>query len=96
MTGLSQRVPAAFVLVAAAVLAQRRSRRRADLKAKFESASPEIAARVDGVVGYSIVDLTTGERIAPPRERHVSDRVGDQAGDRLRAVQAGGREERSA
>ncbi|HEV8211557.1 MAG TPA: serine hydrolase [Vicinamibacterales bacterium] len=35
----------------------------ADLKAKFEKRVQEIAARVDGVVGYSIVDLTSGERI---------------------------------
>ena len=35
----------------------------ADLKAKFEARVQEIAARVDGVVGYSIVDLTSGDRI---------------------------------
>ena len=35
----------------------------ADLKAKFEKHVQEISARVDGVVGYSIVDLTSGERI---------------------------------
>jgi beta-lactamase class A len=35
----------------------------ADLKAKFEKRVQEIAARVDGVVGYAIVDLTSGERI---------------------------------
>jgi len=35
----------------------------ADLKAKFEKRVQEIAARVDGVVGYSIVDLTSGDRI---------------------------------
>ena len=34
----------------------------ADLKAKFEARVQEIAARVDGVVGYSIIDLTNGER----------------------------------
>jgi beta-lactamase class A len=35
----------------------------ADLKAKFEKRVQDISARVDGVVGYSIVDLTSGERI---------------------------------
>ena len=35
----------------------------ADLKAKFEKHVQEISAHVDGVVGYSIVDLTSGERI---------------------------------
>jgi beta-lactamase class A len=35
----------------------------ADLKAKFEKRVQDIAARVDGVVGYSIVDLTSGERV---------------------------------
>jgi beta-lactamase class A len=33
------------------------------LRAGFEQRVREIAARVDGVVGYAIVDLTTGERI---------------------------------
>jgi len=63
MTGLSQRVPAAFVLVAAAASAAAQSP-AADLKAKYEKRVAEIAARVDGVVGYSIVDLTTGDRVA--------------------------------
>ena len=35
----------------------------AELKAKAEHRLQDIAARVDGVVGYAIVDLTTGERI---------------------------------
>src|SRR3954462_3438649 len=34
-----------------------------DLRATFEKRVKEIAARVDGVVGYTIVDLTSGERI---------------------------------
>jgi len=34
-----------------------------ELRAKFEKRVQEISARVDGVVGYAIVDLTTGERI---------------------------------
>jgi beta-lactamase class A len=33
------------------------------LRAGFERRVQEIAARVDGVVGYAIVDLTTGDRI---------------------------------
>jgi beta-lactamase class A len=35
----------------------------AELRTRFEQQIQEIASRVDGVVGYSIVDLTTGERI---------------------------------
>jgi len=35
----------------------------ADLKGKFEQRVQEISGRVDGVVGYSIVDLTSGERV---------------------------------
>src|SRR6476620_4447037 len=36
----------------------------ADLRAKFERRLHDIAARVDGVVGYEIVDMTSGDRIA--------------------------------
>jgi beta-lactamase class A len=35
----------------------------AELKTKFERRVQEIASRVDGVVGYVFVDLTSGERI---------------------------------
>jgi beta-lactamase class A len=35
----------------------------AELKAKVEHRVQEIAARVDGVVGYAILDLTSGDRI---------------------------------
>ena len=34
-----------------------------ELRAKFEKRVQDIASQVDGVVGYSILDLTTGERI---------------------------------
>jgi beta-lactamase class A len=36
----------------------------AQLRAKFEKRVQEISSRVDGVVGYSIVDLTSGERLS--------------------------------
>ena len=36
----------------------------ADLRAKFEHRLQEISARVDGVVGYEIVDLLSGDRFA--------------------------------
>jgi len=36
----------------------------ADLRAKFDRRLQEIAARVDGVVGYDIVDLVSGDRFA--------------------------------
>jgi beta-lactamase class A len=35
----------------------------ADLKSRFERRVQDIAARVDGVVGYDVLDLTSGERI---------------------------------
>ena len=35
-----------------------------ELRARFEARLKEIAARVDGVVGYEMLDLTSGERIA--------------------------------
>jgi beta-lactamase class A len=35
----------------------------ADLKAKFERRVHDIAAHVDGVVGYELLDLTSGERV---------------------------------
>src|SRR5262249_26163198 len=41
-----------------------------ELRQKFERRVEEIAAAVDGVVGYEIVDLTSGDRIA-----HLQDRV---------------------
>lgn len=36
---------------------------QAELKTKFEHQLQEIAARVDGVVGYAALDLTSGDRI---------------------------------
>src|SRR6476646_11779117 len=36
----------------------------AELRAKFERRLQEISATVDGVVGYEIVDLTSGDRFA--------------------------------
>jgi hypothetical protein len=43
-----------------------------ELKSKTERRLQEIAARVDGVVGYEMLDLTSGEKISrhpdrPPR-----------------------------
>jgi len=35
-----------------------------ELKSKFEHRLQEVSARVDGVVGYEIVDLTSGDRFA--------------------------------
>lgn len=49
-----------FVLGSRSVSAQTPA---ADLRVKFEARVQEIAAKVDGVVGYAIVDLTSGERI---------------------------------
>jgi beta-lactamase class A len=55
---------AACVLFSASVGAQDAARLPAELRAKFERRLQEIAAHVDGVAGYVIVDRTTGERIA--------------------------------
>ena len=62
MKGSRLKAPALFVLAAAASASAQTP--AADLRAKFEARVQEIAARVDGVVGYSIVDLATGDRIA--------------------------------
>jgi beta-lactamase class A len=43
--------------------AQQLSPTAAELKQKFERRLQEIAARVDGVVGYSVLDLTSGDRV---------------------------------
>jgi beta-lactamase class A len=36
---------------------------QAELKAKFEHQLQEISSRVDGVVGYAVLDITSGDRI---------------------------------
>ena len=45
------------------VLALQLSPTAAELNAKFEQRLQEISSRVDGVVGYTVVDLTSGDRI---------------------------------
>lgn len=62
MKGSKLKVPGAFLLFAAAASAQTPPV-ASELRGKFEKRVQEISARVDGVVGYAIVDLTTGERI---------------------------------
>jgi beta-lactamase class A len=51
-------------LLTAALLSAQAAPLPAELKAKFERRVQEIAARVDGVVGYVLLDMTSGERIA--------------------------------
>jgi beta-lactamase class A len=64
MKGSKLKVPGAFLLFAAAASAgAQTSPVASELRGKFEKRVQEIAARVDGVVGYAIVDLTSGERI---------------------------------
>jgi beta-lactamase class A len=63
MKGSSLRVPGLFALLAAASSAAAQTP-AADLKTKFETRVREIASRVDGVVGYAIVDLTNGDRVS--------------------------------
>ena len=63
MKGSRLRAQAAFLLLAATPSADAQTSPPAELRAKFEKRVQEISSRVDGVVGYSIVDLTSGERI---------------------------------
>jgi beta-lactamase class A len=64
MKGSKLKVPGAFLLFAAAASAGAQTPPLAsELRGKFEKRVQEISARVDGVVGYAIVDLTTGDRI---------------------------------
>ena len=64
MKGSRLRAQAAFLLLAGTASAGAQTSPPAELRAKFEKRVQEISSRVDGVVGYSIVDLTSGERIA--------------------------------
>jgi len=48
----------------AGLYAQQASPTVAELRAKFEQRLQQISSRVDGVVGYSVLDLTSGDRIA--------------------------------
>ncbi|MGH9144135.1 MAG: serine hydrolase [Vicinamibacterales bacterium] len=50
-------------MLASAASASAQAPPTTELRAKFEKRVQEIAARVDGVVGYSIVDLTSDERL---------------------------------
>jgi beta-lactamase class A len=55
-------VPRATVPSALVHAAEQPSPTAAELKQKFERRVEEIAVRVDGVMGYAIVDLTSGDR----------------------------------
>ena len=63
MKGSRLTAQAAFLLLAATASASAQTSPPAELRAKFEKRVQEISSRVDGVVGYSIIDLTGGERI---------------------------------
>jgi beta-lactamase class A len=63
MKGSRLKVQVAFLLVAASSAGAQTPPLPSALRASFEKRVQEIAARVDGVVGYAIVDLTTGERL---------------------------------
>jgi beta-lactamase class A len=54
---------AALVMTPLAVPAAPQDARIADLRAKLVARLERIAADLDGVMGYAVVDLTTGERI---------------------------------
>ena len=63
MKGSRLRAQVAFLLLAGTASASAQTSPAAELRAGFEKRVQEIAGRVDGVVGYAIVDLTTGDRI---------------------------------
>jgi beta-lactamase class A len=63
MKGSRLMAPVAFLLLAATASAAPPPPVTAELRARFEKHIQEIASQVDGVVGYAIVDLTSGERI---------------------------------
>jgi beta-lactamase class A len=54
---------AAAALLCLSLSAQTAAPLPAELTAQFERRMQEIAARVDGVVGYAVLDLTSGDRI---------------------------------
>jgi len=62
MKGSRLTAQAAFLLLAGTASAGAQTSPPAELRAKFEKRVQEISSRVDGVVGYSIVDLTSSER----------------------------------
>jgi len=55
-------IAATAAAIAVAVAALSAQATGAELRAKFERRLQEIAATVDGVVGYEVVDLTSGDR----------------------------------
>ena len=63
MKGSRLKAPALFAWLLAASASAGAQTPAAELKAKFEARVHDIAAHVDGVVGYAILDLTSGERI---------------------------------
>jgi beta-lactamase class A len=64
MKGSRLKAQGVFLLLAAAAAdANAQTPPATELRAKFEKRVQEISARVDGVVGYSIVDLTSGDRV---------------------------------
>ena len=64
MKGSRLKAPAVCAwLLAASASAGAQTPPATELRAKFERRVQEIAATVDGVVGYSILDLTSGDRI---------------------------------
>lgn len=63
MKGSRLKVPALFAWLLTASVSAGAQTPAADLKAKFETRVHDIAGQVDGVVGYAIVDLTSGDRV---------------------------------
>jgi beta-lactamase class A len=63
MKGSRLKAPAVFAWLLAASASAAAQTPAAELKTKFEARVRDIASHVDGVVGYAIVDLTSGERI---------------------------------
>ena len=64
---LELRMLSAFLILNSAFLiaaAAQPSATAAELRSKFEARLKEVVARVDGVVGYEMLDLTSGEAVA--------------------------------
>ena len=81
-----------LALMAAPVSAQPTGSLQQELRSQLRSRLESIAARLDGVLGYVVVDLTSKETVAAaPGDTGVPDGLHDQARDSLRAAEAGRR-----
>ena len=83
-------VTLASLLACVAILSARQDAKLGEFRHVLDRRLDSIATSLDGVLGYTIVDLTTGERNQASAGFGFPDGLHDQARDSLRAVQAGG------